>query len=387
MRIGINALFLIPGKVGGSETYLRSLVRALQELDHDNDYVLYTNREAAGSFALTNPRWREAQCPIHATSRFARMAWEQLALPIQTMRDGIDVLHSPGYTAPLALRCASLASILDLNYHFHPEDWTPAALRVNRLLIPRVARAATRILTISESSRRAIIDVLGIAPDKVSVSLLGADGNLVDPGPDPAGVVRDKFGLDRPYLLTVTASHPHKNVDGLFRAYELACKDWRDPPPLVVVGIRGRHQERLEEIVRGWSGGGRIVFPGWVDAPTLAALYHRARAFVFVSKYEGFGIPPLEAMSVGVPVLSSNRTSLPEVCGDAAVLVDPDDDAAIARELKRLCTDEALRAQLIERGRAQYAKFTWRRTAEVTLAEYARTIAEARGQTRANQSS
>jgi glycosyltransferase involved in cell wall biosynthesis len=378
MRIGINALFLIPGKVGGSETYLRSLVRALQEVDDTNEYVLYTNVENAGSFELTSPRWREVRAPIKATSRVARMAWEQAVLPLQTMRDRIDVLHSPGYTAPLVLRCANLASILDLNYHFHPEDWTPAALRVNRLLIPRVARAATRILTISESSRRAIIDVLGIAPDRVSVSLLSADGNLVDPGPDPARVVKEKLGLDRPYLFTVTASHPHKNVDGLFAAYELACRDWADPPPLVVVGIRGRHQERLEAMVRDWKGGGRIVFPGWVDAPTLAALYTQARVFVFASKYEGFGIPPLEAMSVGVPVVSSNRTSLAEVCGDAAITLDPDDVPAFARQIRRVFEDDALRAQLIAKGREHVKTFTWRKTAEVTIAEYERTVREKR---------
>jgi glycosyltransferase involved in cell wall biosynthesis len=379
MRIGINALFLIPGKVGGSETYLRSLVRALQEADDHNEYVLYSNVENAGSFELTSPRWREARCPIRAANRVARLAWEQMVLPVQTMRDRIDVLHSPGYTAPLVLRCANLASILDLNYHFHPEDWTPAALRVNRVLIPRVARAATRILTISESSRRAIIDVLGVPADKVSVSLLGADGNLVDPGPDPAALVRDTFGLDRPYLFTVTASHPHKNVDGLFGAYELACRDWPDPPPLVVVGIRGRHQERLEAMVRDWKGGGRIVFPGWVDAPTLAALYRQARVFVFASKYEGFGIPPLEAMSAGVPVVSSNRTSLAEVCGDAAITLDPEDLPRFAREIRRVFDDEALRADLIARGRSHVATFTWRRTAEVTIAEYERTVREKRG--------
>jgi glycosyltransferase involved in cell wall biosynthesis len=254
MRIGINALFLIPGKVGGSETYVRALVRALQELGDANEYILYTNRENAGTFELVNPRFREVRCPVVASNRAARMGWEQLVLPLQALRDRLDVLHSPGYTGPLVMRCASVVSILDLNYHFHPEDWTRAGLMANRLLIPRVAKAATHILTISECSRRAIIDVLGVSPAKITVSLLGVDRNLVEPAPH--AMLVERFGLDRPYLFTVTASHPHKNVDGLFRAYETACRGWADPPPLVVVGIRGRHQERLERIVRGWSGGG-----------------------------------------------------------------------------------------------------------------------------------
>jgi glycosyltransferase involved in cell wall biosynthesis len=367
VRIGINALFLIPGKVGGSETYLRSLVRAL-DAHGEHDFVLYVNREAAGTFVLD--RVREVRCPIDGENRVARLAYEQLVLPIHAARDRLELLHSPGYTGPLALPCASVVSILDLNYHFHPEDWSKAGLWANRLLIPLVARRATRILTISESSRRAIIDVLGVAAEKISVSLLGADDNLVAPA--PAAETLAKFQLDRPYIFTVTASHPHKNVDGLFRAYELACRDWADPPPLVVVGIRGRQQERLEAIVKSWSGGGRIVFPGWVDAPTLAALYASARVFAFASKYEGFGIPVLEAMTAGVPVVSSNRTSLPEVCGDAALLVDPDDLQSFGGALRRAWDDEALRATQIARGHARVREFTWQRTAEATLAAYTR---------------
>jgi glycosyltransferase involved in cell wall biosynthesis len=369
VKIGINALFLIPGKVGGSETYLRSLVRALQALPGDHAYVLYTNREAAGTFELVDPRWREVRCPVAATNRIARMAYEQLALPLHAYRDRLDLLHSPGYTAPLRLPCTNVVSILDLNYHFHPEDWTRLALAANRTLIPRVARAATRVITISECSRRAIHDVLHVPDEKITVTLLGADGNLVAPAPHTAV---EALGLTGPYILTVTASHPHKNVDGLFRAYERACRAWADPPPLVVVGIRGLHQERLEDLVRTWQGAGRIVFPGWVDAPLLAALYRGARVFAFASKYEGFGIPVLEAMTADVPVVSSNRASLPEVCGDAAILVDPDDLDAFAAALRRLATDEAARRDLIAKGRAQGARFTWRRTAEGTLAAYTR---------------
>ncbi|MEO8549575.1 MAG: glycosyltransferase family 1 protein [Kofleriaceae bacterium] len=367
MKIGINALFLIPGKVGGSETYLRSLVRALQAVPGDHAFVLYTNREAAGSFELADPRWREVRCPVAATNRIARMAYEQLALPLHAYRDRLDLLHSPGYTAPLWLPCTNVVSILDLNYHFHPEDWTRTALAANRALIPRVARAATHVITISECSRQAIHEVLDVPDAKLSVTLLGCDDNLVAPGTIPPAL-----GLVGPYILTVTASHPHKNVDGLFRAYERACRDWADPPPLVVVGIRGLHQERLEDMVRTWKGGGRIVFPGWVDAPVLAALYRGARVFAFASKYEGFGIPVLEAMAADVPVVSSNRASLPEVCGDAATLVDPDDLDAFAAALRRLATDEAARRDHIAKGRAQAARFTWRRTAEGTLAAYTR---------------
>src|SRR3569623_2221224 len=244
VKSGINALFLIPGKVGGSETYLRSLVRALQAVPGDVEYLLYTNRECAGSFELSDPRFREVRCPLAATSRPARMAYEQIVLPLHALRDRLDLLHSPGYTAPLVAPCTNVVSILDLNYHFHPEDWTRGALLANRALIPAVARAATHIITISECSRQAIHDVLHVPDAKRSVTLLGADDNLVAPA--PREVLVEKLGLTGPYLLTVAASHPHKNVDGLFRAYELLRRGRRT----------GGEEERREERKDGEKDGG-----------------------------------------------------------------------------------------------------------------------------------
>ena len=174
MRIGINSLFLIPGKVGGTETALRNLVRKLQEIDRENDYVLYTNRENAGTFELHQENFREVRCPLRATSRPSRIAWEQLLLPLQALRDRLDVLHSPGYTAPLMLPCASVVTIHDLNYHFFPEDWSTSALWANRFLIPWVARRSTRVITDSRSSQHDIAELLGVAAAKLDVIHLGS---------------------------------------------------------------------------------------------------------------------------------------------------------------------------------------------------------------------
>ena len=372
MRIGLNALFLIPGKVGGTESYVRKLLPALAAAASGDELVLYVADEAAGTFALP-PNVREVRCDFRAERRQVRIAYEQARLPARAKRDGIDVLHSLGYTAPLVAGRPSVVTLHDLNYHFHPEDWSTAALWANRLLIPQVARRVTRVLTISESSRTAIRDVLGIPGDRIDVVYNGAADNIADASDAAVADARRMFELPGDYVLTVTATHPHKNLDGLLAAYERLCADWDAPPPLVVVGIRGRDHARIEQAATR-APRGRIVVTGWVDAGVLAALYRGARAFVFASKYEGFGFPVLEAMSVGVPVASSNAASLPELVGDAAVTFDPADPAQIADATRRVFEDESLRRSLIPRGRERASQFTWARCAAETLAVYRRAL-------------
>ncbi len=370
MRIGINSLFLIPGKVGGTETALRNLVRKLQEIDRENDYVLYTNRENAGTFELHQENFREVRCPLRATSRPSRIAWEQLLLPLQALRDRLDVLHSPGYTAPLMLPCASVVTIHDLNYHFFPEDWSTSALWANRFLIPWVARRSTRVITDSRSSQHDIAELLGVAAAKLDVIHLGVDGNLLPSTPGEIAAVKRRLELSGDFILTVTASHPHKNLDGLLRSYDQLGRSWAALPPLVIVGISGLQRATVEKLLAARKGPGRVVLTGWVGDLELAALYRGARVFVFASRYEGFGFPVLEAMSIGTPVVSSNATSLPEVVGDGGILIDPLDEAAMGSAVRRVWEDEHLREELIARGFAQARRFTWDAAARKTLASY-----------------
>lgn len=376
MRIGLNALFLIPGGVGGTESYLRRLLSALQGLDSGDELVVYANRENAGTFGLMGRGCREVVCPVRASRRAARIAWEQAALPLQAARDRIDVLHSPGYTAPLALGCASVVTIHDLNYHFHPEDWGRGALWAHRALVPAAARSATRVLTVSHASARALRDVLGVAAAKVDVVHPGVDGNLVATGADDERRVRERYRLPGRFVLAVSASHPHKNLDGLLAAYDRACGV--EAPDLVIAGIAGRARERIGSLLATRRGPGRVVMTGWLDPADLAALYRAASLLVCPSRYEGFGFPVLEAMSAGVPVVSSNAASLPEVVGDAALLVDPQDAAAMSSAMLRVLTDDGLRRELVARGYVRAARFSWAAAAAGTLASY-RAAARDRG--------
>lgn len=372
MRIGINALYLIPGKVGGTESYLRNLLRHFQQCDSENEYLVYTNRENAGSFELTQPNFREVPCAIRASSRPARILWEQIMLPRYARRDRIDVLHSPGYTAPLGLGCPSVVTIHDLNYHFFPQDWGRAARWAHRLLIPRVARRATMILTVSHASKESLASVLGVTGSKIAVVHSGVDDNLVPVSEAVRLGTRQKHGLAGEYFLSVVASHPHKNLDGLLLAYDQLSAGWPELPPLVIAGLSGRHHQHIERLVSSRRQPGRIVLTGWVPASELSALYREAALFVFPSLYEGFGFPVLEAMSVGVPVVSSNATSLPKLVGDAGVLVDAADPPAMATAIRHLWRDAELRREMARRGIARAACFTWRRAATETLAVYRR---------------
>ena len=349
MRIGINALYLIPGEVGGTERYARRLTELLGASEHD--LVVFSNEEAAETWT---PAATVVRCPVRGRSRAARIAWEQVMLPLAARRAGIDVLHSLGYTSPALSPCASVVTIHDLNYHFHPEDWSPTGLWAHRVLVPLAAHCATRVLTISESSRVAIRDVLGVEADVVHH---GVDGNLAAPGGDA--------GLAPGFLLSVTATHPHKNLDVLLAAYEALCAQ-RQAPPLVLVGVAGRDHERIRAKVAGRP----VVLLGWVDEARLAALYRAASVFVFASRYEGFGFPVLEAMSAGVPVVSSNATSLPELCGDAALLLSPDDVEGFTSAIARVLDDEALRATLVRRGTDRVLRFSWARAVEETIEVY-----------------
>jgi glycosyltransferase involved in cell wall biosynthesis len=214
------------------------------------------------------------------------------------------------------------------------------------------------------------MEVMRVPSDKIDVIYLGADGNLVETGADEERSIRAKYNLQGNFILSVTASHPHKNLDGLVRSYALATRNWENPPPLVIVGIKGKFQRELENLVSSQHAQGRIIVTGWVTASELSALYRAATLFVFLSKYEGFGFPVLEAMTAGVPVISSSATSLPELVGDAGVLLNPDDEPAIAHMIQSVLADQSLRNDLIKRGFARVARFTWRQTAENTLASY-----------------
>ncbi|MHB8647799.1 MAG: glycosyltransferase family 4 protein [Thermomicrobiales bacterium] len=376
MHVGINSLFMIPEGVGGSETYLRNLIRELPALDPDIAYTLFTNRENAGTFAVPpGANLREVPCPVHAVRRPERLAYEYGVLPLRARRHHVDVLFSPGFTAPARRGYASVVNILDMQPEDRPENFTPFYHFVHTRLMRRAARSAAQVLTLSEHAKRRIVAVYGLPPERITVSYLAAEPvyfTLV--APEEIARVRQTYGIHSPYLLSVATLHPHKNLDALIDAF-VALRQRRDAPlQLVLVGLKGNAAATLQAKIAKAGIADAVVLTGWAPDADLPALYQGAMVYVLPSRYEGFGIPVLEAMASGTPVITTTAASLPEVAGDAALLVDPDDRTALTGALCRVLDDSTLRDDLIGRGKERAPLFTWRKTAEATLSALAKAM-------------
>jgi glycosyltransferase involved in cell wall biosynthesis len=370
MRIGINALFMIPGGVGGSETYLRNLVAHLGRIDQINEYVVFTNKESSNTFRLTGSNFREILCPIRAVFRPARVIYEQLFLPLQAKKHNIDVLHSPGYTAPIATPCRSVVTIYDLNFLRHPEDFSRLSALTLKILVPMAAKRCDMIITLSKNSMRDIVAALDVAEKNVHVIYPAASESVSERKGSRVNQVRQRYGIRGKFILSVAASHPHKNLYRLVEAYHTLRKKHSIEHQLVLVGLEGRDHSRILSLIEELSLEGEVVATGWIPGEHLALLYESADVSVLTSLYEGFGLPVLEAMKHGVPVVSSNVASLCEATGGATILVDPYKVPDIAAAIQQVLVDPVLRASLVERGYKQAQEFSWAETARQTLAAY-----------------
>jgi glycosyltransferase involved in cell wall biosynthesis len=288
-----------------------------------------------------------------------------LWLPRIAAKLGADLIHSAGYTGPLVSQARRVTSILDMNYRRHPEDLSLAERGVYAALIPAVARRSDRVLTLSEAARADIVHWTGVPSSKVSAIPLaprvGWPGNSAD---DAARL--SAAGVARPYILSVAAAYPHKNLVRLVQAFPLQGPS-EDAVQLVMVGLTGRAAAAVHAAVTDRD---HVRALGWVDDALLASLYRGALALAFPSLYEGFGLPILEAMALGTPVLTSNFGAMSEVAGGAAELVDPFGIDAIRQGLRRVAYDPRRRAELRHLGSQRAAQFSWTRTAEATQLTY-----------------
>jgi glycosyltransferase involved in cell wall biosynthesis len=368
IHVALNLVYLVPGEIGGMETYARELLPRLAARD-DVRVTALINREAlaAGGPWLDVPN---VLIPVHARSRIEWVRGEQQYVPRAAARAGADLVHSLASTAPLHGSVRRITTIHDLNYKLVPEAHFGVRGLGMRVLVPASARRSQRIIVDAESTRRDLVEHLGVPAGKVDVVPLGASPAAAAT-PSESGDLRARLGLGgRRVLLSASAKRPHKNLARLLRA--LAAIDAERRPLLVIPGYPTAHEAELRELAGELAIAGDVVFPAWVSDADLEGLYADADAVVFPSLYEGFGLPVLEAMQRGVPVATSDRSSLPEVAGGAALLFDPEDTDAIRAAIERLLDDAALRERLRAAGRERAAAFTWERTAELTAAAYER---------------
>jgi glycosyltransferase involved in cell wall biosynthesis len=360
MNIGINALYLIPGQVGGTETYLRGLLRALAEIDSSNQYFLFTNRETGPDLLPKAANFHLVPQPIRAVVRPVRILWEQTALPFAALRDKLDVLLNPGFTAPILAPCPQVTVFHDLQHKRHPEYFRWFDLPFWNFLLYWSAQLSTLVLADSDATARDVFRFYRLPKSKVRVVPLGVDPVFFEI------TARRLPSRDKPFLLSASTLHPHKNLDGLLRAFA----QFRRVKPeyrLVVCGLHGFFSGPLHDLRESLGLADAVDFPGWIPRAELHDLFARASAFLYPSLFEGFGLPVVEALAAGIPTACSNIEPLSSIAADAALQFDPHNPDAIAAAMLRLVEDDSLRARLERAGPARAAHFSWRKTAESTL--------------------
>jgi glycosyltransferase involved in cell wall biosynthesis len=372
MHVGLNLVFLVPGETGGMEVYATEVIRALAAERPDLRLTAFVNREAAH----TGGPWEEVasvvRVPVQARNRVEWVRGEQQLLPGLARRAGVEVLHSMASTAPAVGRFRRVVTIHDLHYRVVPDAHFGVRGLGMRVLVPLAARSSHRVIAISHATAADVRRYLKVPYDRLDVI---ASGVGVTPAgePEPEAALRERHALGaRPVALSVSAKRPHKNLLRLLDA--LAAIPAERRPVLVIPGYRTPYEDELREHARALGVRDDVRLPGWVSGPELEGLYALADVFVFPSLYEGFGLPVLEAMRRGVPVACSDRSSLPEIAGDAALLFDPEDPRAITAAIERVLSDPLEAERLRAAGRAQAARFTWAETARATARSYERAM-------------
>ncbi len=367
VRIGIDATAL-PLQRTGVANYVFGLLGGLAAVDREHAYVVFAKRAHIAQLGIDRPNFQFV--PIDLPSRGLRLAWEQAVLPRHTRTHRLDVLHSPHYTMPLRRAARAVVTFCDMTFLLYPElhqavkrAYFPAMMRWS-------ARHADRLITISESTRDDLARLWGVDPGRMTAIPLAAGAEYRPAAPEAIAAACARHGL-RPggYVVYVGVLEPRKNVDALVAAFGLAAERLQGLD-LVIAGKRGWMYDRIFAQVEALGLAHRVRFTGYVAQADLPGLYGGARLLVYPSRYEGFGLPVLEAMACGVPVVTTNVSSMPEVAGDAALLVDPDDVAGLAAAIVRLVDDPALARELARRGRERAAGFSWERCAEETRRVY-----------------
>ena len=368
MRIGIDT-HAAERPAGGNTSYIRGLVRALAALDGDEHYVLYALDPGHAFYAELPPNPRLSVRRLRPRSAVLRIP---VALAAASVRDRLDVLHVQ-YVGPRWHRGASVVTVHDLAFLRVPESFPPLQRwRLTWQTRANVARAAA-VITGSQHAKREIECEYDPPPGRVTAIYDAPDGRFADrPDERALAALRERLNLRHRYVLTVGRMNPRKNLLGVLRAFERARPELAEPAQLVIAGPRDYAAAALETAVAASPQGRDVVLAGCVAEAELPALFAGAAVFLFPSFYEGFGLPPIEAMAAGLPVVSSGAGALAEVLGDAALLIDPADVEDIAAALRRVLSDPALRAGLIERGRRRAAQFTWEDAARRTRDVYRR---------------
>lgn len=363
----------------GAGRYMISLIRTLAVQNTGHELVVFvqaSRRPLIDTPEIENVRWVET--PEISPAR--RLLWEQTVLPGLVRQARLDLLHSPHYTRPLELACASVVTFHDMTFFLYPELHTPARRRFFPWMMRLSARRADAIIAVSESTRRDAMQILRIPAEKIITVTLGigeefrriTDLALLDD-------CRKRYTLPQDFLLYVGTVEPRKNLPVLLGAYARLAQV-EDPPPLVVVGRPGWMVEEVFNQIETLQLQERVKFTGYIPDQDLPLVYNLAQTLLYPSRYEGFGFPPLEAMACGTPVITTAVSAMQDQVGEAGLLVPPQDEQALFAAMQRLSHDRRLRDDLSARGQRQASLYTWDQTALQTLQVYRQAIASRQSQ-------
>ena len=369
MTIGFNGLTL-SGQRSGVGFYTANLLQALWSIDTVNTYVGWVSSDMADESLLKRPNVRvfRTSASIHQPVR--QLLWEHIALPYDLRRNRVDVFFSPAQTMPLLpfSRTAMVVTVHDLAFLHYPGTKSRQFRTYMNWMLRHTTRSASLIIADSEHTRRDVKTTYHVPEERLTTVMLAASNRFSHPV-DPVTLqrVKKRYGLEESVVLAVGDIEPRKNIARLIEAVSQIKQKGCPAVQLVLVGKARRGMEVLQQAIHRHGLSDAVVLTGYVCDEELAALYRLARVFVYPSLYEGFGIPPLEAMMSGTPVVASNASSIPEVVGDAGILVDPYHVESIVDGINRVLSDPGLAQNLVVRGYRQAQRFSWETTARQTL--------------------
>jgi len=375
MRIAIDYTSALH-QGAGIGRYTRELVRALARVDRENEYVLCWAKDAGDRPPPEDVPAHSTLCRWPLTERTLIWLWHRLRIPLwaDLFTGSVDIFHSPDFTLPPLRRAKGVLTVHDLSFLRVPECADPAQRRYLTATVPRSARRADALLADSENTRRDMVELLGLPPHKITVVYPGVDPRFRPAGDDSDHErVRDRYGLSGPFMLALGTLEPRKNLVRLLKAYaslRAGVQAGEAIPPLAFSGAVGWLVDEVFHLVDDLGLHDDVLFLGYVPDEDLPVLLRMAACLVYPSLYEGFGLPVLEALACGTPVVTSNVSSLPEVAGDAALYCDPHRVADIALAMQQVLANAELRRSLAGRGPQQAGRFTWDEAARRVLAVY-----------------
>jgi glycosyltransferase involved in cell wall biosynthesis len=364
MKIGIDAR-LFGTNHGGIGRYSENLIKQLEKIDNNNQYFVFLQKNNFDEYQPKNKNFQKVLADFKAYSLS-----EQLAFPYLLYKYKLDLVHFTHFNAPIFYSKKYIVTIHDLIISHYPSSrattLNPLLYKIKlflyKVVVKLIAKKAKGIIAVSQYTKNDIVKLLKIKEDKIIVTHEGVDL--------PIAGEKSELGITKEFLLYVGSAYPHKNLEKLLQAFQNINKHYQ----LVLVGKKNYFYDRLKEEIKKLGLGNRVVLTGYLDDKKLANLYKTAKLYVFPSLMEGFGLPPLEAQSYDLPVVSSSATCLPEILGDSAVYFNPNDIDSISEKINQVLKSDKLMGELVQKGRENLKKYSWTDCAEETLAQYIKMI-------------